>query len=115
VKRASLTPKERAAMLQAQNGLCGCCCGRELGARFIAEHGLPVALGNLSKPDHLRREDCASEKTREDVRQIAKAKRQGGETGQQARRARRGFALIRSRGFQGSRRFDGTPVWKGSR
>lgn len=112
MKRASLTPRERAEMVLAQDGKCAC-CGRDLGVRFVAEHTLPVKLGNASKPDCLLREDCAAEKTRADVRQIAKAKRQAGETGQQARRARRGCPLIRSAGFRGHRRMNGEIVWRG--
>ena len=39
-------------------------------------------------------------KTAKDVKDIAKAKRLAGETGQHARRKRRGISLIQNRGFQ---------------
>jgi len=77
-------------MFERQGGVCACGCGVALGAEegVIAEHTMPVAMGNEEKPDALWRKTCASEKTARDLTQIAKAKRQAGETGQQARRAR---------------------------
>lgn len=75
-------------MREAQAGLCGCGCGRELGARVIAEHIWPVAMGNEGKPDALFRADCAAAKTRLDVAMIAKTKRMAMVHGQQARRSR---------------------------
>lgn len=107
MKRASLTPKERADMLAAQGGKCatpGC-----EHPPAIAEHTLPVALGNPEKPDCLLCWPCAKAKTVADVWQIAKAKRQGKfhETGRS--RARKGRPL-KSAGFPKhiTRRFDGT-------
>jgi hypothetical protein len=103
MKRASLTKRERATMHADQGGLCACGCDRPLGERYIAEHLWAVAMGNESKPDALFRADCAAAKTRLDLHLIAKTKRQRGEHGQQARRARRkaeGKApLIQGRGF----------------
>lgn len=113
--RKSLTPRERAQMVLDQNGVCGCGCGQELGARFIAEHELPVALGNPNKPDCLLRWDCAKAKTVADVRRIAKAKRQAGEKGQRARRERRGFSLLKSAPFRGWRKMNGDAVWRNER
>lgn len=80
--RRSLTPKERAAMLAEQEGQCAACrC--PIGPQpdggkvpFIAEHTLPVALGNRNKPDCLLCVPCTSPKTAEDVARIAKADRQ---------------------------------------
>jgi len=88
--RRSLTPRERAALYAAQDGLCGCGCAAPLSdiEGVIAEHTIPVMLGNRDKPDSLWRKPCADAKTKLDLARIAKAKRQARETGQQARRAR---------------------------
>lgn len=114
MKRASLTKRERAAMYADQGGLCACGCDNPLGDHYIAEHIWCVAMGNESKPDALYRADCAALKTTVDRKLIAKTKRQRGEHGQQARRARRKAAgdrpLIEGRGFDKTlrKRFDGT-------
>lgn len=105
-------------MREAQAGLCGCGCGRELGARVIAEHIWPVAMGNEGKPDALFRADCAAAKTRLDVAMIAKTKRMAMVHGQQARRARAKsegrYRAIPGRGFPKNlrRTFDGRVVAK---
>lgn len=121
MKRASLTPKQRAAKVADQRGACACGCGRPLGRRFVAEHLIPVAIGNTAKPDCLLREDCAALKTKGDLKDIWRAKRRAGEAGQAARRSRRiaagkpsslirahisglqgrGFDKARTRGFDG--------------
>lgn len=98
VKRASLTPKERQAMLDAQGGICATPgCGG--GPPFIAEHVLCVALGNLEKPSVLLCRSCALQKTVQDIRQISKAKRQA-----KFQATGKGYApspvKIKSRGFQ---------------
>lgn len=107
-----LTRRERAAMMLAQEGKCGCGCGQKLGLRIIGEHTIPVALGNSGKPDALYREECALAKTRLDIWRIAKMKRQRGDKGQQARRKAGKTKQIRSRGFDKSlrKRFDGSVV-----
>lgn len=109
--------------------LCGCGCGEPLdpvGEKVIDEHGLARKLcepGSEAERDVLEnrsfyRWPCAVEKTRTDLAMIAKAKAQAGETGQKARRDRRGESLIKSRGFgDQSRKFDGTisPTRRASR
>lgn len=97
-------------MVLKQAGACSCGCGRALGDRYIAEHEIPVALGNASKPDGLRAWDCAAEKTKADLARIAKAKRQAGEHGQQKRRREGKTRPIRSPGFRGWRDFKGNIV-----
>jgi hypothetical protein len=80
--RRSLTPRQVTVMLAAQGRQCAkCCC--PIGYQhddsivpFIAEHTLPVALGNGEKPDCLLCVPCAKEKTRQDVKRISKADRQ---------------------------------------
>lgn len=89
-KRASLSRNERAAMAERQGGLCftwGC-----IGKPEIGEHWTPVALGNDQKPDCLLCRACAKEKTRRDVKAIAKVKRL-------QRGPRKAKRAIRSRGF----------------
>jgi len=97
----------------AQKGLCGCGCKRPLGKRVIAEHTLPVGLGNVLKPDALYRWGCAYLKTvNVDLPAITKADRQGQRKGQAARRAKRKSEgkppLLQGRGFEGSRGFPKT-------
>lgn len=87
-------------MWLAQGGLCGCGCGEKLVlGNTQDEHTLPVALWNESKPDKIFRLECAKLKTRGDIQVISKAKRQGGETGQQRRRKEGKTKKIRSPGF----------------
>src|SRR3546814_680449 len=89
-KRASLTPRERAAMLEAQNGRCLLCDDPITLRTCIAEHFLPVALGNAERPDCLLCLACANRKTwgtkatsyGSDAHAIAKDKRLRGETKQ---------------------------------
>src|SRR3546814_5967467 len=64
--RRSLSPKERATMLEAQEGRCAKrrepIGPQEDGSKipFIAEHSHPVALGTDQKPDFLLFEPCAA-------------------------------------------------------
>lgn len=111
MKRASLTPRERASMALSQHGKCP--CGAKLGRDAIGEHTLPVALGNPNKPDVLLCGQCAKDKTRTDIRQIRKADRQGGRTGQQKRRREGKTRPIQSAPFRGWRKMNGDAVWKG--
>lgn len=78
------------------------------------DHGLPVALGgksNLANCFHLCA-DCHRKKSALDVKMIAKSDRQGGRSGQWARRMKRGFGLIQGRGFDTrfKRKMDGKVV-----
>ena len=109
MKRRYLTAKERAAMVEAQNGLCGCGCGRPVDATTgHGEHYLCVWFGNEEKPDAIWRTDCHKEKTARDRKAIAKTKRiLAKRNGAKKRKSK----PIPSRGFQGHRKFDGTRVW----
>ena len=86
-RRLYLTKKERREMLERQGGICahpGCMSA----GPFIAEHTLPVELGNEKKPDCLLCRAHAYLKTvNVDMPAIRKADRQAGRKGQQARRA----------------------------
>lgn len=94
-KRASLTPKQRRAMWEDQDGCCAVCGAPTALENMIAEHWHPVALGNDQKPDCLLCEFCAHRKTNgtkatsygSDKHAIAKDKRLRGETKQGPKKA----------------------------
>lgn len=106
VERKPLTPKQRAQLALDQDGLCGCGCGGKLDhARegTIDEHLDPLALTGTNELTNrsIWRKPCSDAKTRGlDMPRITKAKAQAGETGQWARRQRRGKGLIDNRGFE---------------
>lgn len=91
--RPSMSKARRARIFMKENGRCYL-CGEQvrLGQLFEIEHRIPWALSFDDSDDNLRLAHATCHrtmKTGDDVRQIAKAKRQSGETGQQARRAKR--------------------------
>ena len=109
--RKALTRTEVILICQRQAQgliLCGCGCGEPLdpvSEGIIDEHVMPrklTAIGCEGERDALEnrgfwRKPCAMEKTRRDLALIAKARAQGGETGQRARREKRGHGTIKSR------------------
>lgn len=103
--RKPLTKKQRAMLALRQNGLCGCGCGVKLdhpGEGTIDEHLNPLGLTGTNDLENraLFRTPCARAKTDDlDMPRIVKAKRQGMEKGQAARRAKNGPQL-QSRGFE---------------
>lgn len=106
VERKPLTPKQRAELALAQGGICGCGeCGKKLNHATegtIDEHWNPLGLTGTNDMENRRllRVPCASKKTNEDdMPRIVKAKAQAGETGQYARRQRRGGSSIKGGGF----------------
>lgn len=102
--RKKLTAKERSELLAIQGGTC-CVSGCESTGPFHAEHSTPHVWRN-EKPDQLMCVPCHKEKTQRDIKAIAKVKR--------IRRKAEGPAgktkKIRSRGFPGHRKFNGTLV-----
>ncbi|WP_312144152.1 hypothetical protein [Brevundimonas sp.] len=108
--RKSLTRTQVILLCQQQAQgpiLCGCGCGEPLDPvteRVVDEHVIPRELSEVGRQgerdtiDNRRfyRWPCALEKTRADLARIAKAKAQGGETGQYARRQKRGASSIKS-------------------
>lgn len=102
-KRKPLTRREVIQLMLDQEGKCGCGCGVKLNPRtegVIDEHRVPLAMGGTNELSnrHLFRKPCAAAKTGKggDLTIIAKAKRQGGETGQYARREARGGSSIKA-------------------
>ena len=99
--RKSFSAKDRLRIFAAHNGVCGL-SGVKIGAgdAWHIEHRVPVALGGSNDDENLYPAlvEPHKAKTKDDVKRIAKAKRQSGiEGGQAARRAKRGFGLIQSR------------------
>lgn len=106
-KRRALTRREIIELAVRQNGRCGCGeCGKKLNAltegvtdeHVIAlDHGGTNDLSNRS----LWRTPCSRKKTAaQDTPTSAKIKRLRGETGQLARRKKRGGSSIKGGGFQ---------------
>lgn len=98
-KRKPLTRVQFATLLLDQSGRCGCGCGVKLQAdRIIDEH--VVALDFLGSNELSNRSlwdrDCSKRKTAGDLSEAAKGKRIRGETGQRARRERRGHGSIKA-------------------
>jgi len=93
--RGYLTDREWREMFEAQG--CKCCvkgCASE--GPFEAEHSTPNAL-RPGKPDQIMCVDHHRAKTRDDVREIARAKRLSGETkSQYTRRQERKLAGLKS-------------------
>lgn len=99
--RKSFSAKDRLRIFTAHNGVCGL-SGVKIkpGDAWHIEHRVPVALGGSNDDENLYPAlvEPHALKTKDDVKRIAKAKRQSGiESGQAARRAKRGFGLIQSR------------------
>ena len=110
--RKPLTPSQRLKLFEAHKGVC-CVCGAYIkaGEKWVDEHIIPLGLGGSNDienraPAH---EKCAADKTKDDMRAIAKAKRQ--------KRAHLGIKdtgpRLQSRGFakrEKPRRFTKTPL-----
>jgi len=114
-KRRPLTRAEFGQLMIDQEGRCACGCGEKLQPMtegVIDEHLRALALLGTNALDNraLYRKPCARKKTDEqDTPRIAKAKAQAGETGQYARRQKRGHGSIKSPGFQPrNRKLNGT-------
>jgi 5-methylcytosine-specific restriction endonuclease McrA len=107
----------KAEVLKRSAGMCEAPDCDRVGKHF--DHCKPVSIGGESTLSNCRLlcEPCNREKGIQEARDAAKADRAGGRSGQQARRARAKAAgtykPIASKGFQGSRRFDGSINWRG--
>lgn len=102
-KRKALTRNQLLILMLRQEGRCGCGCGVKLdplGEGVIDEHWNPLGLTGTNDTENRRllRKPCAKAKTEgADMPRITKARRQGLETGQQARRMKRDKPVIQSR------------------
>lgn len=123
-KRKPLTRREALHLMIEQEGRCGCGCGQKLQPLtegVIDEHVRALGLvgGNELTNRSLWRKPCAKAKTKGDHAAIAKAKRQAGETGQQARRDARGHGSIPQRANPwppaGSRKLQSAPFPRDNR
>ncbi len=120
-KRPHISVKTKVDVAIIQAGGCITCflCGMPLylGEPRILEHVVPHELGGSSETENLQwvHKECAAKKTNGnkatvaggDIHKIAKAKRLATKHSQP-----NPPGTIKSRGFQGSRKFDGTPVWR---
>jgi 5-methylcytosine-specific restriction protein A len=94
----------RLRIFTRDGGVCEICrCKVQAGEPYDIDHRIPWALAFNDADENLRtvHKTCHRElKTGPDMSRIAKAKAQGGETGQRARREKRGHGSIPSRPFQ---------------
>jgi len=101
--RPSMSKARRVRIFVKEDGRCYLCREKiKIGQLFEVEHVIPWALSLDDSDDNLKVAHTVCHrtlKTGNDVARIAKAKRQAGETGQQARRAVKGGS-IPSRPFQ---------------
>lgn len=99
--RKPLTKKQRVQLFFERKGECCICHGKiHIGEKWIDEHETALALGGTNEMSNrgLAHIDCAKDKTKVDVKHIAKAKRvEAKHIG-----ANKPVANIQSRGF-GSR------------
>lgn len=114
--RRAFSPRQKADMFIRSGGKCEV-CGKKIkvGEGWTGGH-FPItwAFGGRTEIDNGRVEGkcCSLETQKVDTSRSAKARRQGGETGQQARRRRNG-PQMKSRGFTKGmfkRKMDGTVV-----
>ena len=101
--RPSMSKARRLRIFVKEDGRCYLCGDKVMiGQLFEVEHVIPWALSFDDSDDNLKIAHTVCHKTlktKDDVKRIAKAKAQGGETGQYARRQNRGHGLIQSRPF----------------
>ena len=99
--RPAMTKARRARIFNAHGGICYL-TGVKIGPddEWDVEHVIPWALSHDDSDENLRPAlvDPHAVKTKDDVKRIAKAKRQAGEKGQWARRQKNGPQL-KGRGF----------------
>ena len=117
IPRRKAFPKPvKAAVLQRSGGMCempGC---DRVGRDF--DHIRPVATGGDNSLDNcqLLCRPCNASKGVQEAQDAAKSDRQGGRSGQYARRQRAKeegrYKPIAGRGFAGSKKFNGEVSWK---
>ena len=106
--RKGFTPKQRQTVWGKHDGLCGCGCDEPLGLSWQVDHSVPLALGGAHDPSNWigLKPNHHLEKTRKDVKAIAKVNRirkREAEGPKPSRMKSRGFSpgkrKLQSRGF----------------
>ena len=108
IARRSFTPKQRAEIVWSQGYKCAHCECSLITRPFQIDHIQRLDALGKHEPDNWQAlcVPCHAEKTRTDNREAKKGARVRGQTGQRARRERRGGSMIKSaskiqsRGFQ---------------
>ena len=99
--RPSMTKARRLRIWERDGGVCYLCGKKVLaGQPWDAEHVKAWTIYGDDSDENLKvahKEVCHKAKTDADMKIVHKSNRQGMITGQQARRAKRGFGLIQSR------------------
>lgn len=99
--RPSMTKARRLRIWERDGGVCYLCGKKVLaGQPWDAEHVKAWTIYGDDSDENLKvahKEVCHKAKTDADMKIVHKSNRQGLITGQQARRAKRGFGLIQSR------------------
>lgn len=101
--RPSMSKLRRARIFTAHGGICELCQSKIHDPDYDIEHRIPWAISHDDSDGNLypAHKSCHAEKTfNRDVPTIAKVKRMAGETGQKARRDKRGGSSIQSAPFQ---------------
>lgn len=77
-KRGSLSRTRKLKIWEREHGKCMICGVKLMTGKFIFEHVKPLALGGADEDDNIRLtcKGCASDKTKDDMARINKAKRQ---------------------------------------
>ena len=92
-----MSQARRLRIWERDGGVCYLCETKvKADEEWDVEHVLAWGLSFDDSDENLKvahKYGCHAEKTKGDVKRIAKAKRQGGETGQAARRAKNGAQL----------------------
>lgn len=113
MKRQAIPKKLRAQCFALAGGKCEM-CSVKLTGRWDCDHATAHFYTGAHDVENLQAlcTACHKTKTLIDMGHIAKVRRQARETGQQARRDRRGHGLIQSRGFSKTlrKRMDGSVV-----
>lgn len=107
--------KVKAAIIERQKGLCALSGEPLIHGQIDFDHERALALGGADTPENLRavNRDPHKVKTRGDIKVIRKANRQRKKTSRDAiRKPKRAWPArdLKSPGFKGWRKFDGTPV-----
>lgn len=108
MKRKRRTSAQREAICQSHKWRCCICKGQidPIREKWILEHVVPLASGGADDESNIApaHYSCAIEKTRDDVKRIARGKR--------VRAKHLGTRTRSPRGFRGWRKFNGEIVWR---